>query len=156
MTKRQGPIDIAASLKRENRKQFERDPDSYRQMHRGRGGTGAGEVDAWWPEIDKALKAHQTQRRIWEFIRNLKATDLGDMPALTIGYATFCKHVKRRQDGSSADQKDGETQAEEESHAQANHQVSGKQAGAKRAAPASSAKPSIIDQITRKTPRPRD
>ena len=155
MTKHQRPIDIAASLKRADRRQFERDPDRYRQTHRGRGGTGASEVDAWWPEIKKALNAHQTQRRIWEFIRDLNATDLGDMPALTVGYATFCKHVRRRQiDGGVADREDGPRQVEEKSHAPTNHRVSQRDR-AKRVSPASSARPSTIDNTTRKTPRPR-
>ena len=93
---RKPSIDLTTSIRRQERDRYGADRAGYRRRHKGRGGTGPSEVEAWWPQILAALQARITQRRIWERLRTLGPAELGDLPALTIDYATFNKHVRRK------------------------------------------------------------
>ena len=82
---------VSDALSEKERLQYDADPAQFRQKRRGRAGTGAREVQAWWPEIERALRDGHNRKRIWEHLCELEPTD--ERPRLTCSYRQFNVHV---------------------------------------------------------------
>lgn len=86
---------VARAIAAEDEKAFAEDPERFRRSRRGRGGSGAREVKAWWYQIDAAICRGIPVKRIWSYIHSIDEPPQS-LPRLTIGYEAFLKQVQRR------------------------------------------------------------
>ena len=149
---------LSNALNDQDRKEYQSSPEGYRHTHRGRAGTGAREVQAWWPEIEAALRDGHRQKRIWRYLRSL--SDTAERPLLTIQYRRFNYYVSQRlgaQAASEEDQPDAPDGSQGGTTAQETEPAQPPVGGAvEPIRPDPTRAPNILDKLTRRAPRNAD